>query len=423
MFKNTWLQCINCGFKTDLLAERKFRCPKCNDLFDVIHNIPNFDPSIWTEMFNARKYSPLFNSGVWRFKEWIMPEIIHNDIVSLGEGIVPIIPAGPNLQKWIGNNVGVWLILEGQSLTGSFKDFGMTVLMSVAKAAKVRAIICASTGDTAPAAAAYASVAGIPCAVVMPKITPLSQILQTKLFGAKIILLPGPFDECMDTVQELNIYLANSINPSRIEGHQATVFLTAQFFDWRLPDWFAVPIGNGSDATSLGKGLRLMKSQRFKASSKILGCQSEAANPLYLSWRKAGGYKATRESWEAAYKPVQVGKTIATASRIGNPVSYKKVIREITAAKGSMMEVSEKELREGVLVCSKDGYFPCPQTGKAIAGTKKAVEIGLIKPGEWVVIVSTATGLKFTQPFMNTPADITEAPDCKTETVAKILRI
>ncbi len=421
MFKNTYLECINCGFKTDLLEERKFRCPRCNDLFDVVHNIPYLSVPLWIEKFNSRKYSPKDNSGVWRFKEWIMPEILDSDIVSLGEGIVPIVPAGPNLKKWIGNDIDVWLILEGQSLTGSFKDFGMTVLMSVAKAAKVRAIICASTGDTAPAAAAYASVAGIPCTVVMPKITPLSQILQAKLFGAKIILQPGPFDECMDVVKRLNIYLANSMNPSRVEGHQATVFLTAQFFGWQLPDWYVVPVGNGSNCSSIGKALRLMKKQGFKAGSKIIGCQSEAANPLYLSWRMAGGYKATRGNWEATYKPVSVGETIATAARIGNPVSYRKVIREIIASKGSMMEVSEKELTEGVMVYAKDGYFSCPQTGEAIASTKKAAEIGLIKPGERVVIVSTATGLKFTQPFLNMEADITEAPDCRIETVAKIL--
>jgi len=424
IFQNTYLECMKCGYRTDLLKERNFSCPKCGNLYDVIHNIPRLPIQEWQDLFDSRKYSPRWNSGVWRFKEWIMPELPDKDIVSLGEGIVPIVPAGPHLKEWIGKDIDVWLILEGKSLTGSFKDFGMTVLVSVAKNVGVKAVICASTGDTSSSVAAYCSVAGIPCAVLMPKgkITP-EQLLLTELYDAKIILLPGNFDECMDVVQKFNIYLANSKNPCRIEGHQATVFLTTQFFGWELPAWYVAPIGNGSDCSSLGKGLRLMKKLGFKAKSRILGCQSQAANPLYLSWRRAGARKATIESWETTYRAIEVGETIATAARIGNPVSHKKVIREVITSKGSMVEVSEEKIREGVLVCAKDGHFVCPQSGMAVAGTRYAAQIGLIEPGERVVIVCTADGIKFTKPFMDIKGDVIEAPDCRTETVAEILRI
>ena len=422
MFNNTFLECIKCGYQTDLLEERKFFCPKCSNLYDVIHKIPRLPIKEWQDLFDGRKHSIQYGSGVWRFKELIMPDLPDKNIISLGEGIVPIVPAGPNLKEWIGNNIDVWLILEGKSPTGSFKDFGMTVLVSVAKFAGIQGVICASTGDTSSSAAAYSSVAGIPCAVLMPKGKITSeQLLLTKLYGAKIILLPGPFDDCMDAVQKLNIYLANSKNSCRIEGHQATIFLTAQFFGWELPDWYVAPIGNGSNCSSLGKGLRLMKKLGFKVKSRILGCQSEAADPLSLAWRRAGARKATRESWETAYRAIEVGETIATAARIGNPVSHKKVIREIITSKGSVTEVGEERIREAVLICAKDGHFVCPQTGIAMAGTRYAAEIGLIKPGERVVIVSTADGLKFTKPFMDIKADVIEAPDCRKETIAEIL--
>ena len=147
MFNNTFLECINCGFITDLLKERDFRCPRCNDLYDVIHNIPGRSPKEWKDWFEDRHHWKKINSGVWKFKEWIMPWLKNEDIVTLGEGFVPIVPAGPNLKKWVGGDIDIWLILEGKSPTGSFKDFGMTVLVSVAKAAGIKTIACASTGE------------------------------------------------------------------------------------------------------------------------------------------------------------------------------------------------------------------------------------------------------------------------------------
>lgn len=382
--------------------------------------------SDWINLFDNRKHSWSQPSGVWRFKEWIMPDLPEKDIVTLGEGMVPIVRAGPNLRKWLGKPCDLWLILEGKSPTGSFKDFGMTVLVSVAKSAGIKAIVCASTGDTSASLAAYAGKAGIRCAVILPrgKVTP-EQILQVKLFDAKIIMLPGFFDDCMRVLQELVLeygaYPGNSLMPCRIEGHQATVFLTAQFFQWKLPDWFVVPIGNGSNCSSIGKALRLMRNLGFTSESRILGCQSEAANPLFASWQKSGGIKTTQERWEAEYKPTEVGETIATAMRIGNPISYRKVIREVVRSQGAMAEVNDEEAKEAVLACAKDGQFICPQTGIALAGLRKALIKRLVQPFEQAVVVSTADGLKFTQPFLQTDPTIKVATDCQTETVAKIL--
>ncbi len=441
--KQTWLSCINCGHKTDLLDERIFRCPRCGDLYDIEHDLTSAGKSLaqYTALFDSRvsakalnKEAAKYHSGVWRFQEWIMPFMPENKIVSLSEGNVPVVRAGKNLRNWVGDDIELYIILEGMTPTGSFKDFGGTVMMSVAKAAGIENVCCASTGDTSAMAAAYAAAAGIQCSVLLPKgkITPV-QLAQPLVHGAKVILLPGDFDACMKVMQELvskyGVYPANSLNPARIEGHQATVFLIAQHFGWDLPDWIAVPVGNGSNCSSVGKALRLLKRLGAETTSKILGCQSQAANPLALSWNSAkdqtsGDVFAAQDKWKSCYKPIIAGETTATAARIGDPVSRDKVMREITNSGGAMQIAEERDLNEAVAICGKDGYFVCPQTGIALAGVRNARRQGWISRGARVVVVSTATGLKFTDSAAaNLQRDIISAQDCKTETVAKILKI
>jgi threonine synthase len=441
--EQTWLSCIRCSHKTDLLDERKFRCPQCGDLYDIEHDFAlagktlgqyqkTFDSRI--SAGSSRMDGARYHSGVWRFQEWIMPFMPENRIVSLGEGNVPIVRAGKNLQAWVGEDIELYIILEGMTPTGSFKDFGGTVMMSVAKAAGIENVCCASTGDTSAMAAAYSAAAGIHCAVILPKgkITPV-QLAQPLVHGAKVILLPGDFDACMKVMQELvtryGVYPANSLNPARIEGHQATVFLIAQYFGWECPDWIAVPVGNGSNCSSVGKGLRLLKRFSMDRTSKILGCQSEAANPLAKSWNSAKSHADSEddvrlEQWKSCYKPIPVGETTATAARIGDPVSRDKVMREITSSCGAMQVAAESDLNEAVAICGKDGYFVCPQTGIALAGVRNARRLGWIRNGSRVVVVSTATGLKFTDSAAaNLQNNIISAGDCNTETVAKILKV
>jgi threonine synthase len=441
--EQTWLSCINCGYKTDLLEERKFRCPRCGDLYDIEHNFATDGKSLkqFTSIFDSRISAAAlrmdgarYHSGVWRFQEWIMPFMPEDMIVSLAEGNVPIVRAGKNLQNWVGEDIELYIIMEGMTPTGSFKDFGGTVMMSVARAAGVENVCCASTGDTSAMAAAYSTAAGIQCTVILPqgKITPV-QLAQPLVYGARIILLPGDFDACMKVMQELvtryGVYPANSLNPARIEGHQATVFLIAQYFGWEYPDWIAVPVGNGSNCSSVGKALRLLKKFGAEKTSKILGCQSQAANPLARSWNSAkdegrGEVYAPLEKWKACYKPIIAGETTATAARIGDPVSRDKVMREITISGGAMQMAEESDLNEAVSICGKDGYFVCPQTGIALAGVRNARRQGWIRSGSRVVVVSTATGLKFTDSAAaNLQRNIISAPNCKTETVATILKI
>jgi len=444
----TRLRCIGkgCGYTTGLLEERKFSCPQCGSLFDVEHDYEKIPFNAFTERFDLRAkntfvalnknrmdhsrsaFFPEMVSGVWRFREWIMPHLGNEHIVTLGEGNVPIVAAGKHLSKWLGP-VDAWLIMEGSTPTGSFKDFGGTVMISIAKAAGIKKDGCASTGDTSAMGAAY-SVAGIECSVILPKdgITP-TQLAQPLVHGAKVITLPGTFDDCMRVVKELvncgKMFPINSLNPTRIEGHQATVFLLAQFFGWELPNWIALPVGNGSNCSSVGKAMRLMKQLGFKRdTSRILGCQSESANPLARSWLQAslGQEKTSIERWLEHYKPLTVGKTNATAANIGNPVSRDKVMREIVAADGAMNTVPESMLNEAVAVCGRDGYFVCPQTGTALAGIKLAIADGTIAKGSSVAVVSTATGLKFTESAAaGLMKKIVPAKDCQTKTVAALL--
>lgn len=435
--KMSWLECMDCGYQMDLFEARQFRCLECFDpsqpklrgLFDVIHKIPSIPVSVWEELFDGRMRTR--TSGVWQFKEWIMPSVDAEDIVSLGEGIVPIVPIGNNLRRWLDvSHQDIRVIHEGKFPTGSFKDAGMTVHTTVAKKAGIDDEIGASTGDTSASASAYAAKAGIRCSVVLPKgkIT-FEQILQAKLAGALVILVPGSFDDCMVIVEELamnhNKYPVNSLVPTRIEGHQATVFLTAQAFGWELPDWYVAPVGNGSDVSSIGKALRLMKQMGFNADSRILGAQLAIANPLYASWEQAGGIGISAEKWQKAYKPVKVtGETIATAMRIGDPVSWKKVIREVVASYGIMEEATEPEIMEGWMAGLKDGLPICPQTAVAFACLRRAIAKGIICPDDRIVVVSTADALKFMSPLANKKElweGAIEAPDCRTESVLKIL--
>ena len=247
------------------------------------------------------------------------------------------------------------------------------------------------------------------------------------------------FDDCMDAmkilIKDFGVFPANSINPTRIEGHQATVFLIAQHFGWKLLGWIVIPVGNGSNSSSIGKGLKLINKMgmhnisQFGLSlpTKILGCQSRAARPLATSWNIAtsgrfGYLEGLQQKWQNAYKDMDVGETTATAARIGKPVSRDKVIREVTDSEGAMVIAEEHDLNQAVAECGKDGYFVCPQTGTALAGVKAAAQKGWIKKNERVVVVSTATGLKFTESAAaNLQKEIINADDCKPETVAKIL--
>lgn len=445
----SFLKCIRCGEKIPLYGTVIFTCRKevekskfCDGLYDVVHDgLEKIDHNYLRMLFDSRTRQKVGDvttmSGVWRFRELVMGSLRKSEIVSLGEGIHPFWEAGRNLRDWIGGGLDLWILPEGLGPTGAFKDNGMTAMVSVAKKNGMKVVTCSSTGDTSASLAAYGAAAGVEVVVFLPADGNLTsvQLMQPAIHGAKIVLLPGKFDEAMNAVLELaeqgRVFPGNSINPTRIEGHQATVFLTAQFFGWELPDWFVVPVGNGSNTSSVGKGVRLLKELRMVDNTKdvrILGAQAAAASPLARSWRKVkeDGHVLFHR-WKQAYQPgTSTGITAASAMDIDRPVSHEKVMREICASKGAMVIGPEEDMFEALRMAGRDGYALCPQTGIALAGLRLAVQEKRVKPRSRVVVVSTATGLKFPDVLAKAghdPKRIHRARSASVEEIADILGV
>lgn len=437
------LVCIQCGARRPLYETTEFRCSvsRCGGLYRVEHDLGFFSKhSIewWRGHFDSMcipAEDPRRMSGVWRFAPFIMPSLFSAEMMTLGEGRSPILPVGPHLTAWLGSqNISVHILWEGDGPTGAFKDFGMTVAVSVAKAMGIKAVACASTGDTSAAASAYAARAGLKCFVVLPKgkVTKV-QFSQPLLHGARIIEVPGEFDDAMSIVETLalegRVFLVNSFNPTRIEGHMASVFLATQFFSWEMPDVFVVPIGNGSNSSSIGKGIATLQQLGFATNEpKIIGGQSVAAGPLAESW--ASSHTAEGDpsgNWLEAYAPWpknRLGETTASASKIGVPVSYQKVIAAIEKSRGAVFAAPEAELNEAMMLAGADGLPVCPQTGTALYALKEAIARGMIAKGQKVVVVGTAAASKFPDvPVMYGQHLISETPSCDIEEVAAIIGV
>jgi threonine synthase len=377
-----------------------YHCPKCGELLEVRHDLDALkqrSPGSWTKLFDERKSTNRwpYASGIWGKKEWVLPQLEDECVVSLHEG-------GTNLfwAERYGQTLGLpdlWIKLCGNSHTGSFKDLGMTVLVSVVRqmikrGTPIRAILCASTGDTSAALAAYCAAAGIPAVVLLPrgKVT-TAQLVQPLANGAMVCELETDFDGCMSIVQRLaqeqGVYLANSMNSLRLEGQKTVGIEIVQQFDWEVPDWVIIPGGNLGNVSALGSGFDMMLALGLISKRpRICVAQAQAANPLYLAYKK--GFEH--------YAPITAGATEASAIRIGHPVSIRRAIRTLERYDGVVEQASESELAEAAAAADRTGTFACPHTGVALAALVKLVQRGEIKKHERVVVISTASGLKFT---------------------------
>ncbi|MZH41861.1 MAG: threonine synthase, partial [Nitrospinae bacterium] len=285
----------------------------------------------------------------------------------------------------------------GMAHTGSFKDLGMTVLVSMVKqmissGKNIKAVACASTGDTSAALAAYCALAGIPAIVFLPKDkVSLTQLIQPITHGVLTLSLDTDFDGCMKLVQEVcqknDIYLANSMNSLRIEGQKTISFEIIQQFNWKVPDFVIVPGGNLGNVSAIGKGFQMFYDLGLVDRLPRLVCaQAKQADPLYRSYKN--GFKT--------FESVQAKTTLASAIQIGDPVSYKKAIRALKAFDGIVEEATESELANAAGRANKTGLLSCPHTGVALAVLEKLVNAGVIQKKDRVVVISTANGLKFT---------------------------
>ncbi|MEW6777138.1 MAG: threonine synthase [Bdellovibrionota bacterium] len=379
-----------------------YRCAKCDGLLGVVHDSKALarlhTAQGWKKVFEDRYRKNIwpFGSGVWGKKEWVLPNVDDENIVSMYEGASNLFWA-----ERFGREIGLedlWIKMCGNSHTGSFKDLGMTVLVSAVKqmisdGKKIPAVACASTGDTSAALAAYAASAAIPAIVFLPKNkVSLAQLIQPVANGALVLSIDTDFDGCMALVQQIctkeNIYLANSMNSLRIEGQKTVGVEIIQQFDWAVPDWIIIPGGNLGNVSALGQGLLLMKELGMISKlPKVCCAQAEHANPLYTSFKKG---------W-ADLVPVQAKKTLASAIQIGNPVSFKKAVRTLQAFDGIVEQASEQELADASARCDRTGTFNCPHTGVGLAALLKLLKRGEIKKKERVIVISTAHGLKFTE--------------------------
>jgi threonine synthase len=269
----------------------------------------------------------------------------------------------------------------------------MTVLVSAVNQirSRIRAVACASTGDTSAALSAYCAAAGIPSIVFLPKgKVSIAQLIQPVSNNAITISIDSDFDGCMKIVQEItkdnSIYLANSMNSLRVEGQKTISFEIVQQLGWQVPDFVVVPGGNLGNVSAIGSGFLLMRELGIIERLPRLVCaQTERANPLYQSYRR--GF--------ADLEPVTAGSTYATAIQIGNPVSFGKAVRALRATGGIVEQATEAELVNATAEVDRFGFFNDPQTGVALAATTKLVKSQMIPASSRVVVISTAHGLKF----------------------------
>ncbi|KAB2613040.1 threonine synthase [Pyrus ussuriensis x Pyrus communis] len=372
-------------------------------LLDVQHDmaaLKNYDGKYWRDLFDSRigKTTWPYGSGVWSKKEWVLPEIDSDDIVSAFEGNSNLFWAERYGKQFLSMN-DLWVKHCGISHTGSFKDLGMTVLVSQVNRLRkmnrpVVGVGCASTGDTSAALSAYCAAAGIPSIVFLPanRIS-LAQLVQPIANGAFVLSIDTDFDGCMQLIREvtaeLPIYLANSLNSLRLEGQKTAAIEILQQFDWEVPDWVIVPGGNLGNIYAFYKGFHMCKELGLVDRIPRLVCaQAANANPLYLHYKSG---------WDQEFKPVKANTTFASAIQIGDPVSIDRAVYALKKSNGIVEEATEQELMDAMAQADSTGMFICPHTGVALAALIKLRNQGIIGTNDRTVVVSTAHGLKFTQ--------------------------
>ncbi len=399
MSYRAWFQCFKgCGGVFPL-TQIIYACPKCGGLLEVCHDLDALrsrSPQYWRGLFDRRymRTEWPYGSSVWGKKEMVCPVVDDANVVSMYEG-------GSNLfwAERLGREVGVedlWVKQCGNSHTGSFKDLGMTVLVSmvnqmVAEGQQIPAAACASTGDTSAALAAYCAHAGLQAVVFLPRDkVSTAQLVQPMANGALVLSLDTDFDGCMKLVQEIchreNIYLANSMNSLRVEGQKTVSVELLQQFDWDVPQWIVVPGGNLGNVSALGKGFAELKEMGLiERVPRIAVAQSNRANPLYRSY--CNGFDT--------FEPIKARTTLASAIQIGDPVSTEKAVRTLKSTGGVVEQATDQELADAAARADRTGLFSCPHTGVAFAALFKLVDRGVIRKHERVVVISTAHGLKF----------------------------
>jgi threonine synthase len=395
-------RCIlpSCGASYGI-REQIYVCPRCGGPLEIDRPLESLIqardlPKLWDS--RAASHDPRDRSGVWRYRE-LLPFDDHAPIVTLFEGNTPLYEA-PRSAKYAGLSA-LRLKHQGCNPTASFKDTGMTVAVTQAKLLGARTVVCASTGNTAASLAAYAARAELQCAILLPQgqISP-AKLAQSMDYGAIVCEIAGNFDDCMRLIGELAdeplIYIANSINPFRIEGQKTVAFEILRQCEWRVPDHVIVPGGNMGNSSALGKGfdemLRLGLIDRLPKLSVI---QAEGAAPLaHLFTSRESKGDTDSEDLPDQIDFVRNPRTLATAIKIGAPVSWKKALRAVVRSRGSIITVTEEEIADAKAIIGRDGIGCEPASATTLAGIRKLVGARKIRAEESVIAVLTGHVLK-----------------------------
>lgn len=379
------LRCPSCGTTAPLDAPIT-RCASCGGLLEV--DRPDRPADIAARFADRGRCAAwLAGSGVWRFRDLILPEAREPDIVSWPEGNTPLV-ARTRVADWSGAR-RLLLKHEGMNPSGSFKDRGMTVAVSQARRLGMRAVACASTGNTSASLAAYAAQAGLTGVVLIPAgRTALGKLAQTVAYGARILAVRGDFDACLALVERasasLGLYLVNSINPFRLLGQRTIGFEILEDLRWRAPDWIALPAGNLGNTSAIGAALldahRLGLIDRVP---RIAAIQAAGAAPFARSFQ--GGF-AARYTVEA--------DTVATAIRIGNPASHDRAVGVIRGTNGVVTTVTDEEILAAKAVIDGAGVGCEPASAASVAGVRRLVAEGVIRAEDDVVAILTGHILK-----------------------------
>lgn len=383
------------------IRDRIYVCPKCGGPLEVDCHISAVrDGAAFRKLWETRAVSrePRDISGVWRYRE-LLPFDDSAPFITLFEGNTPIYGA-PLSANYCGLE-GLRLKHQGCNPTGSFKDTGMCAAVTQAVVLGARTVVCASTGNTAASLAAYAARAGLQPAILLPRgqIT-AAKLAQSMDYGALVCEIDGNFDDCMRLIQELGedpaIYVANSINPFRIEGQKTVAFEMMNQCNWRVPDHVVVPGGNMGNSSALGKGFEeLLALGLISKLPKLSVIQAEGASPL------ARLFAALLPSATRPESPLpevldfeNQPRTLATAIKIGAPVSWKKALRAVLRSGGKIISVTEQQIADAKAMIGRDGIGCEPASATTVAGIKKLVAAGHIARGESVVAVLTGHVLK-----------------------------
>ncbi len=378
------VRCMDCG--TEQVADRALtRCPVCGGLLDALVAL---DAPVRPEQFGVGLPPNARHSGVWRYRP-LLPPIPDEAIVSRWEGNTPLYE-DDRLADYAGLTGGSLRIKhEGHNPTASFKDRGMTVGVSHARAVGARIVACASTGNTSASLASYAAAAGLPALVLIPegKISG-GKLAQTLAYGARVVQVAGDFDQALSLLRQLtdayDVYLVNSVNPFRLEGQKTIVFEMLEQLDWQVPDVIALPGGNLGNTAAFGKALgELLQVGLIDRLPKLAVIQAAGAAP-FASYH-AGGW----QTFAAV-----VAETIATAIKIGNPASTPRARRSIEATAGLVIPVSDDEILDAKAAIDRTGIGCEPASAASLAGLRRLVASGDVAPDARAVAVLTGHVLK-----------------------------